>query len=253
MPDITAIIITKNEAANIKRCLDSVAAVANEIIVIDSGSEDETMAIVEAFPARFISTEWKGYTATKNFGNELASHDWILSLDADEELSEGLQKSILTLELDTSKAYVFNRLNNYYGKFLRWGGFYPDRKVRLFGKKTARWIGDGVHETLELSKGISSQWLDGDLLHYTYSNLTDHRERQDRYARIAAKDLAKRSGWKLRLKGWSSPIWRFMSSYFFRLGFMGGKEGFIACKMHARDGWLKCRYALQIKKDHRKV
>ena len=151
----SVVIITFNEARNIKRCLESVVPVADEIIVVDSNSTDETEAICQEYPnLRFVRHDWEGYVKQKNFANSLASNNLILSIDADEALSEELTQSILKLKVQDveGKAFSMNRLMNYCGKWIRHSGWYPDTKIRIFDRRSVSWTGKKVHETLAIPK-----------------------------------------------------------------------------------------------------
>src|SRR5574343_216918 len=170
MASISAVIITFNEEKNIERCIQSLRKVADEIIVSDSHSTDNTVKICQQLGAKVIVHEFIGYGATKNFANQQATHQWILSIDADEALDENLIAELQQLKthLDENLVYQVQRLNNYCGKWIHHGGWYPDRKVRLFNKQQVKWNLAEVHETLETPKHISTQVLNGKLQHYSY-------------------------------------------------------------------------------------
>ena len=247
MTPISAVIITRNEADNIASCLRSLAGVAEECLVLDSQSEDDTVAQAEALGARVMTVNWQGYAATKNQGNREALYPYILSLDADEALSPALQSSIKAAKkAGLLGAYQINRLNFYEGRPIRHGGFYPDRKTRLFHREEARWEGHYVHETLQVKPGVAVQHLPGDLLHYSYAHRREHQERLRRYAQLAAARLRGRPG--LSWKMWLSPIWRFLQTYLLRGGFLDGTAGFHLCRLTAKEVFLKYRWARQ-KKD----
>ena len=139
MTPISAVIITRNEAENISRCIESVQKVADEVIVVDAYSEDDTVEICKKLGARIFQKRWEGYSNSKNFGNDKAEHDFILSLDADEVLSDKLVESISIAKRNLTGVYRFNRLTNYCGKWIYYSGWYPDRKVRLFDRRIALW------------------------------------------------------------------------------------------------------------------
>lgn len=242
MSKISAVIITKNEEANIEKCISSCLPAVDEVIVIDAHSSDNTKRIAEGLGAKVFVQDWVNYSYNKNLGNERASHNFILSIDADEELSEALAQSIIGIKENLSGAYSMNRLNNYYGHFVKRGGFYPDKKVRLFDKRKVHWEGDSVHEWLNHSQ-VSVDHLSGDLHHYTYSDLADHLERQNRYAALAAEKLKSKSATTLFFKQWFSPPVRFVQSFLLKGGFLEGRLGFTLAKMHARDAWIKHKLA----------
>ena len=232
---ISAVIITKNEERNIGRCLAALDGVADEAIVVDTFSEDKTLEICKEYGARVISKEWLGYSATKNFANDQAEYPYILSLDADEALSETLKESILAVKNELKGVYSFNRLAYYCGKPIHRAGWYPDRKVRLFPKGGAKWEGAYVHEELVPAADQTETWLEGDLLHYTYYTVDEHRERARRYAKLAVEQLKSKSKGTLFIKGVFSPIWRFLQMYVIRLGFLEGWRGFRISAITARE------------------
>lgn len=234
---ISAVIITLNEEANISRCLASLQGVADEVIIVDSFSKDKTEEISKSFSfVRFYQQEWLGYSAQKNYANALATHDTILSIDADEALSEELTKSILQIkqsESESSKVYEVSRLTNYCGSWIKHCGWYPDKKIRIFSKSTIKWQGDFVHETLSLPENAEIIHLNGDLLHYSYNTSFDHLERLNKYSSLAAKEAFKK-GKKSSICGiWFRPKWRFFRDYILKGGFLDGYAGYQVCKMSA--------------------
>lgn len=235
MNSISAVIITQNEERNIERCLKSLQGVADEVVVVDSGSNDATESICKKFGARFLHHDWAGYSEQKNHANTLASGEWILSIDADEALSDQLRESLLALKngtMDEDAAYGFNRLSNYCGSWIRHCGWYPDTKIRLWKKDACSWDGV-VHEELRFAKPTKSVHLQGNLLHYTYYSVSDHAARQVRYAALAAQKAhqqGKKCGCGALL---FKPLWNFLRNYLFKGGFLDGKAGFLVCKMSA--------------------
>lgn len=241
MDTISAIIITQDEERNIGRCLDSLAGIADEVVVVDSGSTDATEQICLCHGARFVPHPWEGYSQQKNYAESLAAGNWILSLDADEALSDQLRQSILQLKgegLDNGAAYSFSRLNNYCGHWIKHCGWYPDEKVRLWPKGSCQWDGV-VHEELQWLRPVNKVRLDGDLLHYSYYSVSDHAARQVKYATLAAQKACaqgKRAGvGALVIK----PAWNFLRNYLFKSGFLDGRAGFLVCKMSAFYTFLK--------------
>jgi glycosyltransferase involved in cell wall biosynthesis len=240
MEPLSAVIITRNEARNIGRCLASLEGVCEERIVVDAESTDDTRAIAERHGARVVVRGWTDYSDQKNFANGLASHPYVLSLDADEELSSELRASLFALKRKGfSGAYAMDRLTNYCGTWVRHGGWYPDTKVRLFDRNTAHWAGAHVHETLELAPGTRATLLEGDLLHYSYPSIPDHLERIERYSDLHARKLmaaGKRAG---PVKLWGSPIAKFLQGYVLQLGFMDGRAGWDIARLSAKAVHLK--------------
>jgi glycosyltransferase involved in cell wall biosynthesis len=224
--NITAVIITFNEERNIARCIESLHGVADEIVVVDSGSTDQTISICESLNVKPIRQDWLGYSAQKNFANGIATNNWILSIDADEALSDELKQSILQLKNAGSMSVCsFNRCTNYCGTWIRHGGWYPDTKVRIFDRNKVRWTGE-IHEQLIGFESSDVVHLKGDLLHYSYYSEEDHIRQTEKFTTLSAEDLfkkGKKAGW---MKMYLSPISRFISGYIFRLGFLDGKAGF---------------------------
>ncbi len=237
---LSVVIITHNEERNIARCIASVCALSDDIVVVDSGSTDRTVSIAADLGARVSDHPWAGYSGQKNHANSLARHAWILSLDADEALSPELTRSIEQAAATGWKgAYRFNRLTNYCGSWVRHGGWYPDTKLRIFPKAGARWQGEHVHETLELDPGMPVTHLAGDLHHWSYHSLADHAERIERYSGLHARQLladGKRATWiKRRL----SPLFKFFQGYVLQLGFLDGAAGWHIARLSARAVHLK--------------
>ncbi len=225
MVPISVVIITFNEEKNIERCLLSVKSIADEILVLDSYSKDATAEICARHGVNFIQREWEGYSASKNYANQLAAHDWIFSLDADEAMSSDLQKTIQDLKMqDQLFTMSFNRLTNYCGTWIKHSGWYPDKKIRLFNRKTAQWQGT-LHEDLQLSGEVVVKHSDLNILHYSYYTLEDHLNQIEKYTSIAAKDLYNRgkrpASYKMYLNAWA----KFISHYFIHLGFLDGWAG----------------------------
>jgi glycosyltransferase involved in cell wall biosynthesis len=223
---ISAVIITFNEERNIARCLESLRGVADDIVVVDSGSVDRTEEICRAHGANFIRQTWLGYSAQKNFANGHARNDWILSIDADEALSDGLQRSILELKsAGMIRVCKFARMTNYCGHWVRHGGWYPDHKVRMFDRRTAKWEG-ALHEELRGFARSEVIRIDGDCLHYSYYTAEDHHHQADRFTTLAAGELFKQGRQAGVLRLYLGPVWKFILDYGLRLGFLDGPAGF---------------------------
>ena len=243
MNAISAIIITQNEERNIGRCLESLAGVADEIIVVDSGSTDNTEAICRKAGAHFEHHDWEGYSGQKNYANSLAACPWILSIDADEAISPTLRESMLAWKQEEQQqgVYRFNRLTNYCGHWIHHCGWYPDPCTRLFPKDAARWDGL-VHEQLTFTSHLSPFTLKGILLHYSYYSVEEHAKRQLHYATLAARK-AHEAGKKVGAAGvWLRPKWNFFRNYILKGGILDGHAGYTVCRMSAYYTFLK--YAL---------
>ena len=238
---ISAIIITKNEERNIERCIASLKGVADEIIVVDSGSTDNTEAICRDTGVHFEYHKWEGYANQKNYANSLATHEWTLSIDADEALSDSLRDAILQLKQESFKSnvvYAVQRLNSYCGQWIKHGGWYPDQKIRLWKSGTAHWDG-AVHEDLSFESPVNTVLLEGKLLHYTYNSFNELAERQASYARLAAQkafENGKRCGW---LAPHIHPRWTFLRNYLLKGGFLDGAAGYIISRMSAYYTFMK--------------
>lgn len=241
MAKLSVVIITFNEEKNIGRCLESVKSVADEIIVVDSISTDKTKEIALSQGAIVIDQPFLGYIEQKNFALSKANNLHVLSLDADEALSEELSRSIIEEKTKgfPKDAYSMNRLQYYCGKWIRHGVYYPDRKIRLVNQKKAKWGGVNPHDKIILEKNVIIQHLKGDLLHYIYQSYEDHANKIDKFSTIAAKALyeeGKRPSWiKLNI----NPAWAFFHSYIIKAGFLDGANGFMIAKYTARNTFLK--------------
>ncbi len=237
---VSAVIIANNEERNIRRCIESLAGVVDEVVVVDSGSTDRTEEICRSLGARWMPHAWAGYAAQKNFANQQATGRWILSLDADEALSEQLQRSIADARAaGLSGAFSFNRLTNYCGRWIHHCGWYPDTKVRLFPKESARWIGPHVHEELEFDAALRVHHLAGDLLHYSYYTPSDHLRRTEEYALLGARALHDRGRRGSLARAALSAVVKFLRMYFFQLGVLEGTAGIRLCAISAWGTWRK--------------
>lgn len=237
---ITATIITFNEERNIERCIRSVDGVADQIIVLDSHSTDQTPAICKRLGVRFESRAWEGYSASKNYLNSLVETDYILSLDADEALDEQLKTEIIRLKNEEQpQIYSVNRLTNYCGKWIKHSGWYPDVKPRLFPKEGSAWNGAIVHEELIFPEGLEIIQLDGHLEHYSYYSFEEHRERADKYSKLTAQKMHEAGKKASVLKPYLSALGRFVSMYLIKAGFLDGKMGFKIAQISAQSNIFK--------------
>ena len=258
---ISVVIITFNEEANVGRTLESVQALVGdgkgEIIVVDSGSTDRTVEIAKSLGARVFVEGWKGFAAQKNSAIEKATGDWILSLDADEELTDELRKALnLTLAFmrekslpnpdgdwlhnlvgirdpDRTVGFRIRRRNFFLGKPLRWGGYFPDSKLRLVRRGVARFESRLVHEDITIPTGsIAEVW--SPILHHSYPTLSDYIEHMNRYSSLGAEMVVAQG--KVRFSFINivlRPLFTFIYNYFFRLGFLDGREGLLLHLYHA--------------------
>jgi glycosyltransferase involved in cell wall biosynthesis len=235
---ITATIITFDEERNIVRAIESLRC-CDEILVVDSGSNDRTSELARNLGARVIESPWRGYSAQKNWAAEQAAHDWILSIDADEALSEALEGEIWNLKKKGPQfdAYTMPRLAQYLGRWILHSGWYPDRKIRLYDRRKAKWVGEFVHESLQVSGRLGR--LEANLLHFTCDSLSEHIKTMDRYTTLAAEELVARKK-KVGLSHLIfDPAWTFGRTYLLKAGFLDGVEGLTIAYMAALYAFLK--------------
>ncbi len=241
MTRLSVVIITLNEERNIERCLESVKDIADEILVVDSVSKDNTVAIAEKYGARIISQPFLGHIEQKNFAAENAIYDWILSIDADEALTETLRRNIADVKNNLKyNGYSFPRLNNYCGKWIKHSGWYPDQKIRLFNRKHGMWKGENPHDRWTFHNEQETEGkLKGDLLHYSFYTISDHIKKIEKYTEIAARLRVEKGKNYSLAKIWLVPVWKFFSDYILRLGFLDGYEGLLICRLGAMESMIK--------------
>jgi glycosyltransferase involved in cell wall biosynthesis len=235
---ITATIITLNEERNIARAIESLRC-CDEILIVDSGSVDRTVELAQNLGVRVMEASWLGYAAQKNWAAEQAANDWILSLDADEALSEALEAEIWNLKKSGPRhdAYTMPRLARYLGKWILHSGWYPDRKVRLYHRAKAKWVGEFVHESVQATGRVGH--LQSNILHFTCDSLSEHLKTLDRYTTLAAQEIAARRIKAPLYRLALDPFWTFLKSYFLQRGFLDGFEGLVIAYMAAFYTFLK--------------
>jgi glycosyltransferase involved in cell wall biosynthesis len=233
MPAISATIITHNEEANIARAIRSLSC-ADEIVVVDSDSTDGTREIAKGLGARVITHPFEGFAAQKNVASSQANYDWVLSLDADEELDLKAQAAVAEWKRSNPSfaGYQFARRAQYLGRWILHSGWYPDYKVRLFDSRRGRWAGAYVHESVTVDGSVTT--LPGEILHYTCNSLDEHRQRIEFYTDLAAKEMFDRGENVGPVRRALGPPWVFVNSYLFRLGMVDGVPGYFIAKMAAR-------------------
>lgn len=236
--NISATIITQNEERNLPRAIESLRC-CDEILVVDSGSTDRTVEIAEKFGARVLDANWRGYAGQKNYASDQAAHDWVLSIDADEALSEDLEAEIWQIKKNGPRydAYTVPRMAQYLGRWILHSGWYPDRKIRLFDRRKAKWVGQFVHERVVSTGRVGA--LDGNLLHYTCGSLSEHLKSMDRYTTLAAEEVVECGkpvgAGRLLL----DPPWTFFRTYFLQGGYLDGLEGLAIAYMASLYTFLK--------------
>ena len=225
---LSAILITLNEEAHLRRCLDSLQGVVEEIVVVDSFSTDDTEAICREYGVRFYQRTFAGFGDQKNFALDQASHDHVLSLDADEALNEALRASILKVKANwTHDGYALSRLNCYCGHWVRHGAWYPDVKLRLWDRRQGRWNARAVHESVVLAAGATQEKLPGELLHYSVESVAAHLRQINFFTSIKARQAVAEGKKASLLKGVVKAGFRFFQDYVLRSGWRDGPYGFM--------------------------
>ena len=225
-PPLSAVLITRNAAGQLGPCLASLSF-CDEIVIVDSASEDETADLAAQAGARVINSEWRGFGPQKQFAVEQARHDWVLCVDADERVSDALRESILGVfsRGPDCRAYRFARCNRFMGRYLRHGEGYPDWSLRLFDRRHARWSLDQVHERVVTDTEVGT--LTGDLLHESAESLESYFAKQNRYSTLAAEIAQARGERATLLHLLASPLLRFVKFYIVRLGILDGMPGLV--------------------------
>jgi glycosyltransferase involved in cell wall biosynthesis len=242
MPQLSVVIIARDEADRLPAAIRSVAF-ADEIVVLDSGSVDETVARARELGARVVETDWPGHVAQKNRGLREARHPWVLSIDADERVSSTLARAIerALAEEPEAAGFAVCRRNHWLGQPLRAGGWYPDRRLRLVRRAQARWVGEDPHDRLEVDGPVER--LPGDLDHHPYRDLAEHLATIDRYtARFVEVTRSRARWWDPLLR----PPWRFLRGYLLQGGFIDGRAGLAVAWLGARytaTKWARLRRA----------
>jgi glycosyltransferase involved in cell wall biosynthesis len=238
VPKLSVTIITKNEAGDIEAALQSVSW-ADERIVVDSGSTDDTVAVATPLADRVVVHEWPGYAAQKNHAASLASHDWILSLDADERVTPELAAEIKALlrEEPADRGFRIPRVTWHLGRWIRTTDWYPDFQLRLYDRRAAKWAGRHVHEGVQVGGSVGR--LRGELQHYAYRDVADHMETIERYTTLAARQLHE-SGRRATVTDMLVlPRLTFLRNYVLKGGFRDGAPGLIISRMNSYYVFLK--------------
>jgi glycosyltransferase involved in cell wall biosynthesis len=235
MIKLSVVIITFNEEHNIGRCLESVREIADEVVVLDSFSTDKTEEICKAHNAKFFQHAFDGHIQQKNRAITYATSPYVLSLDADETIDETLKKSILEVKKNWKfDAYWMNRLTNYCGKWIKHGGWYPDRKLRLWDSRKGKWGGTNPHDKYDLAdKNAKTGYLKGDILHYSFYSVDEHYKQAAYFSDISAKAMFKEGRQSNFFLIAFSPIIKFIKDYIFKGGFLDGKAGYSIAKISA--------------------
>lgn len=240
MARISACIISFNEEQKIEECLQSLAGIADEIIVVDSLSTDRTLEIAGRYTDRIVHQKFLGHVEQKNLAVSHASHDWILSLDCDERLAPELRAALLAAKesLDARCAYRMARKTFYVYRWLN-HCWYPDRKVRLFNRQNARWGGTNPHDRVVLDAGVQVVDLKGDILHYSFSSISEHLRTIDNFTEIGAREIIAKGKKVSLLSPLSHGLWTFIRLYFLKRGFLDGLAGFIVATLSFMHAFVK--------------
>jgi glycosyltransferase involved in cell wall biosynthesis len=233
---LSVVLIVKNEAARLEACLASVAW-ADEIVVLDSGSTDGTVAIARRFTDKVVSAEWSGFGALKNKALGLATRDWILSLDADEQVSPELREEIQQAMRGSRDGYEIPRLSYYCGRYMKHGGWWPDPVVRLVRRGRGRFTEDPVHERLVIDGPVGR--LEAPLIHHSYDDFDQVLDKLNRYSSIAAQSMLERGKRAGLLTAIVHGAWSFVRTYFLQLGFLDGRQGFMLAVTNAEHSYYR--------------
>ncbi len=248
MNKISAVIITYNEEKNIEACLKSLSGLADEIIVLDSFSTDNTEEICKKYEVKFRQHKFDGHIQQKNRVIELACFKYVLSLDADEVLSKELFASIkkrkTNLEYDS---YFFNRLNIYCGKEIRTTNWYPDKKIRLWNKEKGKWGGSNPHDKVVMNAGATTKFLKDELEHYSFNTIEEHILQANKFSTIAANELRKNNKKLIGIKMLINPAFSFFKNYFLKKGILDGYYGFLISAIISFENFLKYSKAYHLK------
>ncbi|MBS1563314.1 MAG: glycosyltransferase family 2 protein, partial [Bacteroidetes bacterium] len=237
---------------NIGRCLESVKGLADEIIVVDSLSTDRTKEICLSYGVTFIEQAFLGYIEQKNFALDKASHDYILSLDADEALDDNLRKSILAEKEKSFPAdcYEMNRLSSFCGQWIKHGTWYPDRKLRLLNRRRGRWGGTNPHDKIVMQDGANKQHLKGDILHYTYNSIEEIILQTNRFTNTQSLAMYRQGKRSSVFKLVVNPLMAFISGYFIKLGFLDGYNGFLIARYASYSTFIKYSKLLHLQRQN---
>ncbi|HTF82693.1 MAG TPA: glycosyltransferase family 2 protein [Cytophagales bacterium] len=239
MSNISIVIITYNEEEALENTIKIARRLSDDVIVVDSFSTDKTIDIARFYGAKIFQRKWEGYSKQKNFGNRQAINDYVLSLDADEVMSEALIKSIRgIMDAPNHDAYKFVRTNIFFGKKIKYGSNKKENVIRLFNKNKITWNGDLVHEGLELN-GASVGQLEGELLHYTAKDTNDYLIKSNKYSTLFAEQQYRKNKKPNFIKIYLSPIYTFIREYIFKLGLLDGFEGYFLARQSANYCFLK--------------
>lgn len=241
MNNISIVIITKNEEHVLERTLRSLQGITDDLIVVDSGSDDQTISIAEKHGAKIFRTEWLGYGPTKNLGISKSKYDWILALDADEGIDEILKHHLSSLDLNTDERVAYKaRFKNFIGEaYLKYGGYLKSKAIILFNRKHIKWDAQLVHEKLLIPKEVTTKKLRGYILHFTVKDIVDYNNKMSHYALLNAQQYFNQGRKTTNLRLFLVRQYTFIRNYIIGLGFLDGAIGFICASIYAHYTFLK--------------
>jgi len=246
---ISVVIITKNEAHIIGTTLQSLQGITDDIVIVDSGSTDTTLAIAQQFGAKIIETTWEGYGQNKNKGIAAAKYNWILNLDADEAIDDTLKSAIINLDFNNENAVYNFKFKNYFcNKWIRFGEWSGDKHIRLFNRNKIQWNTAAVHEGLTLQNTNTVILLPGNVLHYTTQHIDEYIDKTIEYAKLNAKKYHQQGKQAGFFKLYIAPGLTFIQHYILQLGFLDGREGFMIAKTTAWYTFLKYSFLKELNK-----
>ncbi|MEA3452322.1 MAG: glycosyltransferase family 2 protein, partial [Bacteroidota bacterium] len=238
---LSTVIITLNEEKNIENCIKSVLDISDEILVVDSLSTDKTKEICEKYDVKFVEQKFLGYRDQKNFAMNAAENNYVLSLDADEAVSEDLKKIIIEqkekgFEYD---AFYINLLYNFGGKWIRHGEWYPNKKIRLWNREKGEWGGQNIHENVKMKKDASIKRIKVDILHYPYEDIADFNKQLIKFAKVWSQEKFNKNKKTNLFSAIGRSIFKFVRGYIFQFGFLDGFYGYVIAKSSAHYTFLK--------------
>lgn len=239
---LSVVLIVKNEALNLAACLDSVKDLADEIVVLDAGSDDETVNVAESYQANvYVNADWPGFGKQRQIAQQYASGDWIFMLDADERVTPELSGEIREIvnKITPDKGFYMPRLSWVFGRYIRHGGWYPDYVLRLYPRHLGQYNDSLVHEKVVLDKSVQTEKLKGDMLHYTYDDLNHYLTKSANYAKAWSQQRQARGKKTSLWTAWMHGLACFMKMYVFRLGFLDGKQGWLLAYLSSYSTFAK--------------
>jgi len=249
MTNLSVVIITFNEEKNIARCLGSIKNIADDIVVVDSFSKDQTEQICSQFNVRFIQHKFEGHIEQKNWAIQQAKFPHVLSLDADEALCEQLESYVKTIKENwTADGYTMNRLTNYCGQWIKHCGWYPDKKLRLWDTRLGSWGGTNPHDKVIMKKETTVRHIEYDILHYSFYTIAEHLKQIDFFTDISAKAAFEKGEKSSNFKIAYKSIFKFIRDYILKLGFLDGYYGFVVCKNSAFAKKMKYKKLKELNK-----